>query len=101
MLFAVMLVPLGMAHPAAATAGDRLMAGMAIAEGHCPDGLARHDGKAMPGECTMACASALPALDQPGSIVLDMVATARMEPPAPERMTGILLDIATPPPRNA
>jgi hypothetical protein len=100
-LLAMMLMPLSMTQPAAAS--DRSaapMAATAMGESHCPDGSAHHDGKAMPGECTMACASALPALEQPDLAIFNVVA-ARLEPPVLERLAGILLDIATPPPRDA
>ncbi len=100
LLFAVLLMPLGMA-PAAATSaasgGHHMMAGMPA--GHCPDQApANHEGSGI-ADCAMACASALPAADfaserQP----LALSAAPLLSVPA-ERLHGLHPETATPPPR--
>ena len=97
-LLAVLLMPLGMA-PAAASASPvdhHAMAGMAME--HCPDQSNKHehnDGLAM---CSMACASALPAQE----LARDEMPLRHHQlvgPTMTQRLHGILLEIATPPPK--
>lgn len=100
-LLAMLLMPLGMA-PAAASASPvnhhAMMAGMAT--DHCPDQSNKrehNDGLAM---CSMACASALPAQD----VVRDETPMRHHQlviPMMAQRLHGILLEIATPPPKVA
>lgn len=100
-LLAVLALPLGMDHAgAAASSGNHPMAGM----DHCgemPAGPADHGGKAASWSCTMACASALPALaetSRPGPLI----SSHDLVPPAKATaLRGRILEIATPPPRNA
>lgn len=103
-LAAMLLMPLGMAHPAAAQARSMPamteMAGMTMPDQHCPNGDAQHGGKAMPGDCTMACASALPAADPPRPS-LARASSLRVDVPHLDRLIGVLPEIATPPPRSA
>ena len=98
-LLAVLLMPLGMA-PAVASASPAdhhpMMAGMA--QEHCPDQSNKHernDGLAM---CSMACASALPAQE----VARDEMPLRHHQLVAPmttQTLHGILLEIATPPPK--
>jgi hypothetical protein len=100
-LLAVLIMPLGMA-PAAASAspvGHRaMMAGMA--RGHCSDQSNKdehNDGLAM---CSMACASALPAQD----VAHDGPPLRHHQlgiPIITQTLHGVLLEIATPPPKFA
>lgn len=101
LLLAVLLMPLGMT-PAAASASPvdhhQMMAGMAM--GHCPDQSNKHGQDGGLAMCSMACASALPAqevarddtpLRQPQLLI----------PMMTQGLRGILLEIATPPPKIA
>lgn len=95
LLLAVLMLPLGMAGPAAAN--DRVPpAAMAMHHdaGHHSSGHA----KGVMAECTMACSAALPAAElRPLEI---RPVTLAPEKPAPAtKLTGILLEMATPPPR--
>lgn len=100
-LVAVLVMPLGMA-PAVASASavdhHAMMAGMAT--GHCPDQSNKHqrnDGQAM---CSMACASALPAQD----VAHDDTSLRHHQlvmPMITQTLHGVLLEIATPPPKFA
>ncbi|QNM81731.1 hypothetical protein H8M03_06540 [Sphingomonas sabuli] len=95
-LLAVMLMPFGMATAASPPPSSHA----AMAE-HCPDGQqapSHHDG--MVGECTMACASALPAA-VPERTASDAVAPPVLLSAAIARLAGMELEIATPPPRLA
>ena len=92
---AVLLMPFGMAAaPAAPTQHHQ----MAMPMQHCPEpNSSRHSTGALV-DCTMACASALPATD------LEIVGAHPVSKFAPEPMlvaalSGIELEIATPPPR--
>jgi hypothetical protein len=97
-LVAVLLMPLGMA-PAAAGAGHhQAMASMPMEQ--CPDQAPSRDVKHGFGECTMACAAALPAVDarrdQPALIICAPVAAN-----ASHALHGLHPDTATPPPKRA
>jgi hypothetical protein len=97
LLLAVLLMPLGMT-PAAAAEHHMTMA--SAPADHCPDQESQHrhdDGLAM---CSMACASALPAQN----IAQDDTIVRPRDLPIPgvgHRLHGILLEIATPPPKLA
>ena len=100
-LLAVLLMPLGMA-PASAVASPikhhAMMAEMAME--HCPDQSSKHehnDGLAM---CSMACASALPAQDVARDETLPRHHQLVM-PMRVQTLRGVLLEIATPPPKFA
>ena len=97
-LVAVLLLPLGMA-PAPASAPDhQMMAGMAM--GHCPDQAPSHDSKSPFGECTMACAAALPAIDRQMD-EQHSIAGEPVQPVAVRCLDGLHPEAATPPPRTA
>jgi hypothetical protein len=104
-LVAIMLLPLGMSHPGAAAQARSMpamteMAGTTMPDQHCPNGDPQHGSKAMPGDCTMACASALPAADPPQPL-LNRATSLRVNVPHFDRLIGVLPEIATPPPRRA
>jgi hypothetical protein len=98
-VLAVLLMPLGMAAaPAALPAGHHAVAG---AIEHCPDSqLPSPDLAGGLAECAMPCASALPAWDYPPP-----TESPRPQQPAERRiehrLTGVLMEIATPPPKTA
>lgn len=95
LIAAILLMPFGMAAPAAAVEHHAA----ASAESHCPEeGTVdqRHSG----GECTMACASTLPAIDQGGGQLLAPVAAPTLRVLAAP-LTGLHPETATPPPRLA
>jgi hypothetical protein len=99
LIAAVLLMPFGMAMPAAA-AEHHLTAAAPSAMQHCPDEGStdqRHSGS---GECTMACASALPAVSPSVDPVLALIAAPSLRVLA-EPMTGLHPETATPPPRLA
>jgi hypothetical protein len=95
-MLAVLFMPLSMAP--AAPAAHAMQGAMAMQ--HCPQPASSDKAKGAMGECTMACASALPAVD-----------FARVEPsilpeqPAPVAvecwLDGIHPETATPPPKLA
>ena len=61
-LVAVLLMPIAMtAAPASATVHHQ---GASMPMQHCPEQGSKHESKSAFAECTMACASALPAADQ-------------------------------------
>ena len=92
---AVLLMPLGMAAPVQAHSGMD-MATMA----HCPEKAGHHHSKGAVVECTMACASALPAMDR----VSDQAAPVHrlvLVPLAARPLRSLHPDTATPPPKAA
>ena len=91
-LIAVLVMPLGMAAPAAA----HPTAGMAMS--HCPDQPSHHQQKAWSPVCTMACASALPALDRAEDEIAPVARIAFAPLPA-RALDGFHPDTATPPPK--
>jgi hypothetical protein len=96
LLFAVLLMPLGMSPAAAAPAHHWMAAGMPM--DHCLDQAPSHGKKAGFAECTMACAAALPAVEAPGALPLTMaVELPRLA--ATDRLHGLHPETATPPPR--
>jgi hypothetical protein len=96
-LFAVLLLPLGMA-PAAASATHHDMAPMPMP--HCPEQGSNHHSKAAFAECTMACSAALPALDRSEAQPLP-ISRERVRPALAQHLTDLHPDIATPPPKHA
>ena len=102
-LLAVLALPLGMA-PAGATADHHTMAGAMDGAAHCADmapGGRQMPAKSMGGDCAMACASALPAFARATD---DLPAPQPVElarPGLAAVLHGLILDIATPPPRFA
>ena len=97
-LFAVLLMPLGMSAPAAAEAHRGHMAAMGMQ--HCPEQSPAEKGRLGATECMMACSAALPAVDLR---LVDSGVPAKMpvQPVAVHTLSGIELEIATPPPRFA
>ena len=99
LLIAVLLMPLGMtAAPAAAAEHHHRGASMPMQ--HCPEQRTKHHSKAAFAECTMACASALPAVDR--------VQEPRMAYSSPlvaavtvHELQGLHPETETPPPRIA
>jgi hypothetical protein len=99
-LLALLAMPLGMA---SASAGEQAHHQPANHEsmGHCAD---KEPAKAdlEPGiaACTMACAAALPAAG-PFAAVRPALAAAPLPALPMKALVGVLLEIATPPPRAA
>ena len=96
-MFAVLLMPLGMA-PAPAAAHVQHHASMPMP--HCPD--QQHDPVTKGGiaECTMACAAALPAVSGASAEPLRIVCTPE-RPAAAQRLDDLHPETATPPPRRS
>jgi hypothetical protein len=97
LLIAVLVMPLGMtAAPAAAE--HHHSASMPMR--HCPEQGTKHHSRAAFAECTMACASALPAVDRvqdpPVAYAAPLTAVALV--PA---LHGLHPETETPPPRVA
>ena len=101
LLLAVLLMPVGMTGASAATAHHATMDMAGMAMGHCSDTGDQRPAHGMPADCTMACASALPAIPaSPTKTAAQM--PADFGKPGPVRaLSGTLLEIATPPPRIA
>lgn len=95
-LVAVLLMPIGMA-PAVASA-THPAAGVAMQ--HCPGPAPNHDMKGGLGECTMACAAALPAADLSPQAPL-MIVCEPVFPAGAEPLRGFHPDTATPPPKRS
>lgn len=95
LLFAVLLMPLGMA-PAVAAPVHHMAAGMPM--GHCPEQAPSDERKAGFAECTMACAAALPAVEAPREEALLVTVELPRLPAAPQ-LHGLHPETATPPPR--
>lgn len=95
--FAVLLMPFGMA-PAPATSMQQHQTAMPMQ--HCPEPDSSHHSTGALADCTMACASALPATD------LEMadahpLSNFTPQPALMAALAGIELEIATPPPRRS
>lgn len=95
---AVLLMPFGMSAAPAAAAHHQQTGAMAMQ--HCPDQKSKPHSKGALADCTMACAAALPAaeLPQPDTPLAFRVP---VEPNAIPSLSGIELEIATPPPRQS
>lgn len=99
LLFSVLLMPLGMVSAAPSVAHDAHAAAMPMQ--HCPDrDRSNHGIKGGIAECTMACASALPAVTiaVPGDFVsvIEPLAGATAPP-----LLGLNPETLTPPPRRS
>jgi len=94
--FAVMLMPFGMS--AAATPMQQHQ--MAMPMQHCPEPDSSHHSTGALADCTMACASALPATDLEMAVA-HPVSKFTPEPALMPALAGIELEIATPPPRRS
>ena len=95
-LIAVLLMPFGMSAATAAPAHHEHAGAMPM--GHCPDPVQSPAGKGALADCTMACASALPAADL-ASTDAPSALRSPVEPTFIPALSGIELEIATPPPR--
>ena len=94
-IFAVLLMPFGMTPASGAVHG-----GMTAAMEHCPQPhSSKHARRGAMDGCTMACASALPAVDL---VRAERVALSDMPVAAPvvAEFHGLHPDTATPPPRR-
>lgn len=98
LLFSLLLMPLGMTPAAAASQQQHAMAAMPM--GHCDEQAPRHESKGSPAECTMACASALPAGDYVVEQPLASEPLFIAPVPAP-MLHGLHPDPGTPPPKTA
>jgi hypothetical protein len=96
-LFAVLLMPFGMA-PAAAAAHDSMAMNMPM--GHCPEQAPKHDTKGGIAECTMACAGALPAAEL-ATAGPPMIVCEPLQPAAVQQLHGLHPETATPPPKRS
>ena len=99
LLMSVLLMPLAMS-PAAASAPADHGAMSHEAKGHCPDPAPAGDFEPGIAPCTMACAAALPAIGPAAAAPLAKAAMPRSAVPL-KTLAGVLLEIATPPPRSA
>lgn len=97
-LVAVLLMPLGMSAAPATPAHHGTSARMPME--HCPDQAPSHDSKRGFGECTMACAAALPAADLPPDQHL-LIARTPTAPADAQILRGLHPDTATPPPKSS
>lgn len=97
-LVAVLLMPLAMtAAPAAAPLHGQ---GASMPMQHCPEQGSKHESKGAFAECTMACASALPAVDREQEPRIAYAALVMTEVPM-KALEGLQPDTATPPPKDA
>lgn len=97
LVIAVLLMPLGMG-TASATAVQHHAASMPMQ--HCPEQDSRHPSKGAFAECTMACASALPAVDRIQDERIPYAALF-VAASAVHELRGLHPETATPPPRIA
>lgn len=93
--FAVVLAPLGMA---AAPAAPMQHQHMVMPTQHCPEQDSSRHSRGALSACTMACASALPAVDL-GIAAVHALLKFTPQPALVAKLSGIELEIATPPPR--
>jgi hypothetical protein len=99
-LVAVLLMPFGMSAANAAAPDHQQMSAMASPMQHCPEPASSPRSKGVLADCAMACSAALPAGE------LAMAVSLVHTPPLLETsvlpaLSGIELEIATPPPRQA
>ena len=91
-LLAVLLMPLGMTAPGQAHPATNM------SMMHCPDPDSHHQHKRPFTECTMGCASALPAVDRIGEEA-PPVAHIAVAPMPVRPLHGLHPETATPPPK--
>jgi hypothetical protein len=96
-LVAVLLMPLAMS-AAPAAAEHHHSASMPMQ--HCPEQGMGHASKSAFADCTMACSSALPAVDRIEEPAISHWAPLLVEPRVSE-LRGLHPETATPPPRIA
>lgn len=98
-MIAVLLMPFGMAAaPAAPASGHH--AGMAMPAGHCSEEAPTDNFGGGPADCAMPCSAAVPAADL-SAVKSRSINVAAAEPALERALAGILLEIATPPPKLA
>lgn len=95
-LVSVMLLPFGMA--AAPAEAHQQHSTMTMSTQHCADAGSEPEAKGPLADCTMPCATALPAFDL-GPIGSESFSRSNDRPAAPLSLAGIDREIATPPPR--
>jgi hypothetical protein len=95
-LIAIMLMPFGMSAATAAPVHHEHAGAMSMQ--HCPEPNQAPAGKGALADCAMACAAALPAQDLTPT---DAPPTLRspVEPTFIPALSGIEMELATPPPR--
>jgi len=100
-LLAVLLMPLGMQSAAASpTPSDHHAMMTETPMGHCPDQSGGHQHQDGLATCSMVCASTLPAQDWARDDT--SLREHQLVVPVPARtLHGVLLEIATPPPKPA
>ena len=96
LIAAILLMPFGMAAPAAAASHHAPAATAAM--GHCPDRAPASGHQDGISECTMGCAASLPAISGPADQLLLAIAAPDVGAPV-ERLTGLHPETVTPPPR--
>jgi hypothetical protein len=96
LIAAILFMPFGMAAPAAAAEHHAPASAMS----HCPDEGAPDQRDSTSGECTMGCASALPALARSNGPFLAPTAAPSARVLAGP-LAGLHPETATPPPRPA
>ena len=96
-LLTVLLMPFGMV-PAAAASHHTPMASTPMQ--HCPEPGSKHESKGAFAECTMACATALPALDQSQGQPMP-IDREPVRPSLAQHLSDLHPDIATPPPKHS
>jgi hypothetical protein len=95
---AVLLMPFGMSAAPADPVHHEEMGAMTMQ--HCPDEDSKPHSKGALADCTMACASALPAAELPQPKT-PLAFRVPVEPHLIPSLSGIELEIATPPPRQS
>ena len=97
LLVAVLLMPFGMSAAPARAPDHRMAADMPMR--HCPDQAPAHDMKGGIGDCAMACAAALPAVDA-GAGDSPPIVSEPIRSSAAQQLHGVHPETATPPPRS-
>ena len=97
-LLAVLLMPFGMAAAPAAPAVEH-HASAAMPMEHCPEA-PKSDLGGGPADCAMPCSAALPVAEIHVSEMEPMARTPG-QPSVEPRLAGVLMEIATPPPKTA
>ena len=97
-MIAVLLIPFGMAAaPAAAIDGHHSSSSMTVE--HCPENAPADAVSGGPADCAMPCSAAVPPAKLSAARSGDAASLA-VEPILERALAGILLEIATPPPKR-
>jgi hypothetical protein len=95
-LISVLLMPFGMSAAPASPATGHHAASMPM--DHCDGEPAQSEDRGGIADCAMPCSAALPAADlQPAA--LERIVRNSTEPLVERMLAGVLMEIATPPPR--